>query len=340
MNNLVSIIVPIYNTREYLEKCLNSIVQQTYKHYEVIMIDDGSTDGSEEIYTKYLEDSRFSVIKNSNQGLSFSRQLGFNLSKGEYFITIDSDDFISPNFLELMVNRIIKDQSDICVCSKIIYKNEKHYFDLERIEKNEVFQVTNINLINNYEELVRRFHMSDSWNKIYRKSFILKTGVVFDLDRKYNGTDLLFNHLIILYNPRISTLNQELYFYRIRSNSQVRRKNRKLLEGFLIIIEKIYNEAKNIKLDDDFKGQISLLFKTFLKAGLMDLYKEGNLKLSSLKLVLAESRIFERRLKINTYKIRQKTLSMKIFNFLYNFKLNTLLWLYISIIFKINNNRT
>ena len=112
MNNLhpiISIIVPVYNTEQYLAKCLDSIVAQTFTDFEVLMIDDGSTDGSGEICDRYSQsDSRFIAIHQTNQGVSASRNNGLNRAQGRYISFVDSDDYIHPQMLELLYEAIRK----------------------------------------------------------------------------------------------------------------------------------------------------------------------------------------------------------------------------------------
>ena len=98
--NLVSIIIPIYNVEEYLEDCLNSLIKQTYRKIEVILIDDGSTDKSSNIYSQFLKYKNIKVIKQKNQGVSNARNNGLKVAKGEYIGFCDSDDWIEANFYE------------------------------------------------------------------------------------------------------------------------------------------------------------------------------------------------------------------------------------------------
>lgn len=101
----VSIIVPIYNSEKYLEQCLNSVLRQTYTNYEVILIDDGSTDDSRRIYNRFIEfDNRFVSYYQKNQGVSAARNHGLDVAEGEIIIFLDSDDVLFPTFLEYIVH--------------------------------------------------------------------------------------------------------------------------------------------------------------------------------------------------------------------------------------------
>ena len=109
MNFTFSIIIPVYNPAEYLEKCLTSVMSQSYKNCEIILIDDGSTDGSGEICQKFKEkDSRIHLIRQENKGLSAARNRGLEVAQGEYITYIDSDDYVDAFYLETLYQNIRK----------------------------------------------------------------------------------------------------------------------------------------------------------------------------------------------------------------------------------------
>lgn len=121
MNELVSVIVPVYNTQDYLERCLTSLVHQTYKNFEIILIDDGSTDSSAEICDKWSDIYSFiKVYHYPNKGIAESRNRGIKQSVGDYITFVDSDDFLESNYIELLMDLLKKNNADISVCG---YKN-------------------------------------------------------------------------------------------------------------------------------------------------------------------------------------------------------------------------
>ena len=110
----VSVIVPVYNVRDYLEECINSIVSQTYKKLEIILIDDGSTDGSSDICDKYaVEDRRIKVIHKENGGLSDARNCGLDNMTGDFVLFVDGDDAIKKDMIEVLIGLIYQSESDI-----------------------------------------------------------------------------------------------------------------------------------------------------------------------------------------------------------------------------------
>lgn len=166
--DLISIIVPIYNVEDYLEKCIKSLVKQTYKNIEIILVDDGSPDNSSVICNKYEKiDNRIIYIKQKNKGLSGARNTGIKNSNGKYLIFVDSDDYVSEFFVEDLYRALIETKADISVCDyqefnegeTPILRYEKNY-SLETFTEKEKFQ----NLYNNLRTIT-----TVAWNKLYKK---------------------------------------------------------------------------------------------------------------------------------------------------------------------------
>ena len=134
----VSVIVPVYNVEEYLERCLDSLVNQTLKDIEIIIVNDGSTDGSKEIIQKYLNKYKNIVyLEKENGGLSSARNYGIPYAKGEYIGFVDSDDYVELTMYEKMYNKAIEEKSDMVECDFIWeYPNKKRYY---RKNKNYIF---------------------------------------------------------------------------------------------------------------------------------------------------------------------------------------------------------
>ena len=126
MEELVSVIVPVYNVENHIKKCIDSIISQTYKNLEIILVDDGSTDKSGRICDEYAEiNKRIKVIHKENGGLSDARNAGINIAKGTYITLVDSDDYIDKEYVEILYNTIIKENADIAITShKVIYENK------------------------------------------------------------------------------------------------------------------------------------------------------------------------------------------------------------------------
>ena len=128
---MISAIVPAYNVEKYLERCVNSILIQTYENFEIILVDDGSKDQSVEICDKFAqEDNRIKVIHKENGGLSSARNAGMKIAEGKYIVFIDSDDDIEPNMFELMLQAAEENKADFVMTDYIrILKNNKKYLE-------------------------------------------------------------------------------------------------------------------------------------------------------------------------------------------------------------------
>lgn len=206
MDSLISIIVPVYNTENYLEKCLYSLVNQTYKNIEIIIIDDGSPDNSMNIIQKFvLADNRVKVISQKNQGLSGARNTRMNNANGDYIMFIDSDDWIEIDTCEKAINASEKYNADV-----VFWPYIKEFSDLQK--DNYLFDKTEIIWSEkNINQLSRRMvglvgdelanpqsidNLVTAWGKLYKKSVI---GDVRFTDTKIIGTeDALFNIEVFL----------------------------------------------------------------------------------------------------------------------------------------------
>lgn len=183
MNELVSIIIPIYNTEKYLKGCLDSVISQTYKNIEVLLINDGSTDNSGLICDYYVQcDKRVKVFHNANNGVSYSRNYGINRALGRYILFIDADDTIDENYVEELVKEM-NDEIDLCICGiNDIY--EKYN------KKRKLFKTLTGNFYKDYHILVNFLRVP--FAKIYKKEIIIKNKISFPVNIS-RGEDQIFN---------------------------------------------------------------------------------------------------------------------------------------------------
>ena len=125
---LITVIVPIYNSEYYLEECLDSLQRQSYQNIEIILINDGSTDGSADICRRYCEgDSRFVLIEQNNKGLPLARNAGLDIASGDYICFVDSDDYVDEKFIEILYQNIKAFCADISICGYIKFEGEGCY---------------------------------------------------------------------------------------------------------------------------------------------------------------------------------------------------------------------
>lgn len=222
MNVLISVIVPVYNVKQYLEKCITSILNQTYKNFEIILVDDGSTDGSGELCdTLEKLDTRIKAIHKKNGGLTSARVAGKAVSIGRYILFIDSDDYIEDTMLEKMVYQAERKAADIVICD---------YYVVNQSEKNAV-QLPTINC-EGIEEISKNYILP-ILGRISKKGYRNLPGFVcirlysskllseecFVSEREYYSEDDILNLVVALKAKRIAAVHEPLYNYVQRKDS-------------------------------------------------------------------------------------------------------------------------
>lgn len=180
---MISVIISVYNVEKYLHVCINSILKQSYQDFEIICIDDASTDSSTKILEYFAEkDSRIKIIKNKlNMGPGQSRNKGIEVAKGKYILFLDSDDWYSPNALELLFNEAEKNNLDIVIAKAIVYYDDKKRFDIERMYN--IISMENFyGKVFNYKDIdasqLLRIPVA-VWSKLYLKSFLNENNIRF-----------------------------------------------------------------------------------------------------------------------------------------------------------------
>ena len=220
-----SILVPVYNVEKYIKECLDSIVNQTFGDYELILIDDGSTDGSGKICDEYAAKyANIKTVHQSNKGLLFSRRLAFSLASGEYCVVVDSDDFIANNMLELLNNCINQYSPDMIIIGAHKYFEGKTYLHKKPIcQGNRLFNQNDKAEL--YEKLLSRELSNTLWTKICKRS-------ILDSDDDYSnyydvsmGEDLLQTLPLITAANTVYYLNEKLYYYRTNPASLTQKFN-------------------------------------------------------------------------------------------------------------------
>ena len=205
----ISIIVPIYNAEKYIAKCLESLINQTKKELEFILINDGSTDNTEKIIKKY-SDKRIKYFKNKNQGIGKTRNFGIKKATGEYLMFIDSDDYLEKTACEELYKTIKKDKSDIAICDfyKIYENGQLEEIRLPSFKKTTLKKTPNLLLDINLAP----------WNKLYKSSLIKENNLTFVENLKYE--DAPFVAEVFDKANQISKVNKCLNYYLIRGNSE------------------------------------------------------------------------------------------------------------------------
>jgi len=212
LQNKISIIIPIYNLVKYLAKCLDSVINQSYKNLEIILINDGSTDGSDEIINEYsVKDKRINAMNIDKHGLSYSRNIGLKKATGKFIGFVDGDDFLENDMYENLLKTLLDFNADIAQCAHYnINENGKIK------QKKYTYNLEHFTGINGLIELILGKKFNNSvWNKIYRKDVI--KGIWFPKDKL--GEDISFNYKAFA-RARISvSIDIPKYYYLSRKGS-------------------------------------------------------------------------------------------------------------------------
>ena len=219
MESLVSVIIPVYNTESYIGVCLESLVKQTYTNFEVLMIDDGSTDNSGRICQEYTEsDSRFHYYRKENGGVSSARNLGIEYSRGDYLTFVDSDDWVKEDYLEVLYSALVSESASVSISTYKRFSmgdNTWYVHSFQRGYDKRVFH--HLELINELIDL-------DSFDHSYRfvSGKLVRRDILGDI--RFNtltilGEDMEFWFKIYLISPKLVYINRDSYVYRTVKSS-------------------------------------------------------------------------------------------------------------------------
>lgn len=258
----VSIIVPIYNVEMYIEKCLETLVNQTLKDIEIILVNDGSKDSSAEIAKKYLEKypEKIIYLEKENGGLSDSRNYGLPHAKGEYIAFLDSDDYVEENMYEEMYELAKKEDSDMVQCN----------FYWEYPDKNKK-KIGELKQYSNKKEMLVKTRV-EAWNKLIKREILVKNPEIkFPKGLRYE--DVEFTYKLIPYVEKVSILNKPFIHYIQRGNSISNTQNERTKEIFNVLDNVIkYYKEKN--LYEEYKEQLEYVYvKTVLCRSLLRMVK-------------------------------------------------------------------
>ena len=266
MEELVSVIVPIYKVEKYIYRCIDSIINQTYKKLEILLIDDGSPDNCGKICEEYSKkDNRIKVIHKENGGLSDARNTGINIAKGNYLTFIDSDDYVAEDYVEFLLNLLKENEADMSACKHTVVYNEKKYKNLGTkkyyiAEPKQIFEM----LLYSDD-----FDVS-AWGKLYKKD--LFCDIRFPKDRLFE--DAATTYKLIDMCKKIAFKSESKYFYVIRDDSITTKEFNSKKFDLIISTEEMVTYIKE-KYPDLSKGCERRLMYSYLST-LMNLAESDN----------------------------------------------------------------
>lgn len=253
---LISIIIPVYKVEKYLEKCIQSVINQTYENLQIILVDDGSPDNCGKICDEYAKkDHRIEVIHKSNGGLSDARNKGLEIAKGEYIGFVDSDDYIEADMYEVLYNLLKQYNADVSICNFYTVSQEKIAI---KNADNGIKEYTRIEILK--EILLDNNIQSYAWNKLYKKE--LFDEIKYPVGKKYEDIGTTF-YLLEKCNKVVVTGKPE-YYYINRQDSIVNNVTETTITDYIELIMQRYDYIEeNIKeLSSYNKNYLKRILKT------------------------------------------------------------------------------
>lgn len=245
----VSVIVPVYNVEKYLVRCMESLIKQTLEDIEIILVDDGSTDGSTEIMKNYEEKypQLIKYLRKENGGLSDARNYGIRYAKGEYVAFLDSDDYVELTTYELMYKKAIETDSDMIECDFIWEYPNKSKIDIG-------YRYKNKNEMIEYGRVV-------AWNKLIKRKIIEKAGILYPVGLRYE--DIEFFYKMIPYYNKVSFVEQPLIHYVQRNESISNSQNERTGEIFEVL-DNVIEYYREENLYEEYRSELEYTYSRIL----------------------------------------------------------------------------
>ncbi|MGG7152311.1 glycosyltransferase family 2 protein [Clostridium neonatale] len=217
-NYLVTIIIPVYQSEKWLDKCLESILKQSYQYFEVVLVDDGSTDSSGFICDTYKKiDSRFKVIHQDNKGASVARNLGITMASGKYIYFVDSDDWLYEECIKELIEGI-SDKNDIVISNYYLVDKNKCHSNFN--DTGEIELISRQDIVLSLLKLSKKENHCEGylWNKLFLREIIVENNIIFD-SRFVMWEDMLFCYKYMIYVRHGVYVHKNLYYHRKNEES-------------------------------------------------------------------------------------------------------------------------
>ena len=312
----ISVIIPIYNVEKYLDRCIKSVVNQTLKEIEIILVDDGSPDNCPEMCDVYAKnDIRIKVIHKDNEGLGYARNTGLEVAKGEFVAFIDSDDFIDERMYELLYNMAKKNKLDTVFCGCIYYTSPELIRKRSEVQQNTVFRGRNA--INNilldflaplpaYPNDVK--YMMSVWHAIYSLDIIRKHSIAFCSERQFLSEDILFDVDYLSVSENIGFIPEPLYYYCLNESSLSRTYKKEKYEKAKVLIRELETRLRGIYIKEEYLLHLQRFQLFYLRVFFISAIK--NKQIGFAKKIIHDTFWTET---LKTYPIEKMCLSKKLF---------------------------
>lgn len=274
MKPLVSVIVPIYNVEKYIDRCLNSIINQKLENIEIILVDDGSPDNCPQICENYQKrDNRIKVIHKKNEGLGYARNSGMEIADGKYISFIDSDDYISEDFLYKLYTKAVEYDADACLGGNTSVLSTKtlvyeHLFAGKILIGDEVKSKLLLSMLG-YDEMGNGYTGMSVWRGIYKKSILEKFAISFPSERKYISEDIIFDIAFFAKANKVVISDSVGYFYCYNGDSLTTTYKEDRFEKYKILYNYERQLVRNFKNYYLYEQRITSMFLANIRVTLM-----------------------------------------------------------------------
>ena len=292
MQKLLTVIIPIYNVQDTLDRCLQSVINQTYSNLEIILVNDGSTDSSLRICRKYADnDSRIIILDKENGGLSSARNAGLDIMTGDYVSFLDSDDYIEITMYEKLLSCIDFYNVDTVLCSTQRLTSDGKKIKIVENYKNQLFENSSIIkdlllcMFNNPQSIANRSYQYEMavWRSIYSSNIIKCNNIRFVSEREIISEDIIFDLDYYPHSKKVFYLNEYLHFYCINSVSLTASYKDETIEKLFSLHHLIVMKLESMGINNVYYADHLLLTRIRDLIHLCVL-KNGNLKLLLLKI--------------------------------------------------------
>lgn len=273
----ISLIIPVYNVKSTLKRCMDTVLKQNFENFEIILVDDGSTDGSSFLCDDYLGNEKVKVIHKENGGLGSARNAGIEAADGKYICFVDSDDYVSENYLSVLYNAIILYDSDFVISGYILKQNQ--IFTRYAPEK-----ISGIYSGEEYKHFLLEFARGNSflyfaWNKLYKRSLIVDNNLRY-IDR-HCAEDMMFNSQYFAVAHSVNIVTDVIYFYTVENiNSLSNRRRNGFWNDMKLVMTSFQKNFEDKKNDEKYTQQVKNLILVLVRNTLSNYLtnEEFNLK--------------------------------------------------------------
>ena len=335
---MVSVIVPVYNVEKYIDRCIESIIQQTYTKLQIILVDDKSTDLSGIKCDQWSKrDDRIQVIhKKENEGLGYARNTGLEYAEGQYVVFVDSDDFLRNDHIELLLESLTNHNADMAICSYVRYQSDLRVDYMKNvsseliIEKQDIVDKVLLSIIaapsDDKREVVRE---TSVWLNIYLKKYIDEKKLRFVSERTYGSEDMLFNIDYISQCNRVVMIPECTYFYRYNGLSLSNSYRISRMNEICMLTKMVRNELRQLNLLNKAEHRLERMLILKTRRTLMIVSNLDNMDLlEKLRTIKSILNIYDVREALKNYPIKKYSIVQKISAYIMRYRLSLMMYIY------------